>query len=142
MIKRWQNWHRQKSNDVIHVIDHSALNMKEKCSRKNFILFFGLFFLPFEGFAHSSYLFGLESHIVQTSINANLVPPGALLSLIQKGLYYTEAELSIGDVSNQWFDQEKKTTEKTNLTDQIKIWYNRHYDQIQSTSFLKDFLDE
>ncbi|CAF5175962.1 unnamed protein product, partial [Rotaria sp. Silwood1] len=48
-------------------------------------------------FVHSSYLFGLESHIVQTSINANIVPPGALLSLIQKGLYYTEAELSIGD---------------------------------------------
>ena len=53
----------------------------------------------FLGFVHSSYLFGLESHIVQTSINANIVPPGALLSLIQKGLYYTEAELSIGDVS-------------------------------------------
>ncbi|CAF1691422.1 unnamed protein product, partial [Adineta ricciae] len=51
-------------------------------------------------FVHSSYLFGLESHIVQTSINANIVPPGALLSLIQKGLYYTEAELSIGDVSS------------------------------------------
>jgi transducin (beta)-like 1 len=56
-----------------------------------------LFFL-YIGFVHSSYLFGLESHIVQTSINANIVPPGALLSLIQKGLYYTEAELSIGDV--------------------------------------------
>jgi len=54
-------------------------------------------YLSESGFAHSSYLFGLESHIVQTSINANLVPPGALLSLIQKGLYYTEAELSIGD---------------------------------------------
>jgi hypothetical protein len=52
------------------------------------------------GFVHSSYLFGLESHIVQTSINANIVPPGALLSLIQKGLYYTEAELSVGDVSH------------------------------------------
>ena len=48
---------------------------------------------------HSAYLFGLESHIVHTSINGNIVPPGALLSLIQKGLYYTEAELSIGDVS-------------------------------------------
>ncbi len=56
-------------------------------------------FFSYVGFVHSSYLFGLESHIVQTSINANIVPPGALLSLIQKGLYYTEAELSIGDVS-------------------------------------------
>ncbi|CAF1171337.1 unnamed protein product, partial [Didymodactylos carnosus] len=48
-------------------------------------------------FVHSAYLFGLESHIAQTSINGSIVPPGALLSLIQKGLYYTEAELSIGD---------------------------------------------
>lgn len=60
---------------------------------------FLFFFFFYIGFVHSSYLFGLESHIVQTSINANIVPPGALLSLIQKGLYYTEAELSIGDVS-------------------------------------------
>lgn len=51
------------------------------------------------GFVHSAYLFGLESHITHTSINGNVVPPGALLSLMQKGLYYTEAELSIGDVS-------------------------------------------
>ncbi|CAF1405261.1 unnamed protein product, partial [Didymodactylos carnosus] len=48
-------------------------------------------------FVHSAYLFGLESHIAQTSINGSIIPPGALLSLIQKGLYYTEAELSIGD---------------------------------------------
>lgn len=63
---------------------------------RQFIFFFGFFF---KGFVHSAYLFGLESHITHTSINGNVVPPGALLSLIQKGLYYTEAELSIGDVS-------------------------------------------
>ena len=55
----------------------------------------------FVGFVHSAYLFGLESHIAHTSINGNIVPPGALLSLMQKGLYYTEAELCIGDVS--WY---------------------------------------
>ena len=54
----------------------------------------------FLGFVHAAYLFGLESHMTHTSINGNVVPPGALLSLIQKGLYYTEAELSIGDVSS------------------------------------------
>jgi transducin (beta)-like 1 len=69
------------------------INPTDHISKKNSITFF-------LGFVHSSYLFGLESHIVQTSINANIVPPGALLSLIQKGLYYTEAELSIGDVSS------------------------------------------
>lgn len=64
------------------------------------------------GFIHSSYLFGLESHVVQTSINGNSVPPGALLSLIQKGLYYTEAELSIGDVSyTRWERREIRIIE-------------------------------
>lgn len=49
------------------------------------------------GFQHSAYTFGLESHISQSNINGALVPPAALLSIIQKGLQYTEAEISIGD---------------------------------------------
>ncbi|CAF1131338.1 unnamed protein product [Rotaria sordida] len=70
-------------------------------------------YLSESGFVHSSYLFGLESHIVQTSINANIVPPGALLSLIQKGLYYTEAELSIGD------DGQERTCDNLSLIDAV-----------------------
>jgi len=49
------------------------------------------------GFQHSAYTFGIESHISQSNINGALVPPAALLSIIQKGLQYTEAEVSIGD---------------------------------------------
>jgi transducin (beta)-like 1 len=51
----------------------------------------------FPGFSHSAYTFGIESHISQSNINGALVPPAALLSLLQKGLQYTEAEISIGD---------------------------------------------
>ena len=51
------------------------------------------------GFVHSAYVFGIESHISQSNINGALVPPAALLSIIQKGLQYTEAEISIGEVS-------------------------------------------
>lgn len=51
------------------------------------------------GFQHSAYTFGIESHISQSNINGALVPPAALLSIIQKGLQYTEAEISVGDVS-------------------------------------------
>ena len=60
--------------------------------------YFGLF-LYFSGFYHAAYVFGIESHISQSNINGALVPPAALLSIIQKGLQYTEAEISIGDVS-------------------------------------------
>ena len=47
---------------------------------------------------HSAYLFGIESHISQSNINGAVVPPAALLSIIQKGLQYTESEISIGEV--------------------------------------------
>jgi hypothetical protein len=54
--------------------------------------------LNFSGFQHSAYTFGIESHISQSNINGALVPPAALLSILQKGLQYTEAEISIGEV--------------------------------------------
>lgn len=52
------------------------------------------------GFVHSAYTFGIESHISQSNINGTLVPPAALLNIIQKGLQYTEAEISVGEVRN------------------------------------------
>ncbi|GIY63402.1 hypothetical protein CDAR_308161 [Caerostris darwini] len=54
-------------------------------------------YLQESGFSHSAYTFGIESHISQSNINGALVPPAALLSIIQKGLQYTEAEISIGE---------------------------------------------
>lgn len=49
------------------------------------------------GFNHSAYTFGIESHISQSNINGALVPPAALLLMLQKGLQYTEAEISIAE---------------------------------------------
>ncbi|CAF0758546.1 unnamed protein product [Brachionus calyciflorus] len=54
-------------------------------------------YLQESGFIHSAYVFGVESHISQTNINGTLVPPAALLTVIQKGLQFTEAEISVGD---------------------------------------------
>ncbi|XP_063601259.1 F-box-like/WD repeat-containing protein TBL1XR1 [Penaeus indicus] len=54
-------------------------------------------YLQESGFYHAAYVFGIESHISQSNINGALVPPAALLSIIQKGLQYTEAEISIGE---------------------------------------------
>lgn len=52
----------------------------------------------FSGFSHSAFTFGIESHISQSNINGALVPPAALISIIQKGLQYVEAEVSINEV--------------------------------------------
>lgn len=51
------------------------------------------------GFEHSAFTFGTESHINQSNINGALVPAGSLLNIVQKGLQYTEAEISVGEVS-------------------------------------------
>lgn len=50
------------------------------------------------GFSHSAFTFSLESHVHQSSINGSSVPPGALISVLQKGLQYIEAEASISEV--------------------------------------------
>ena len=44
------------------------------------------------GFYHSAYVFGQESHISQSNINGALVPPRALISIIQKGLASTQSQ--------------------------------------------------
>ena len=45
----------------------------------------------------------MESHIAQSNINGALVPPAALINIVQKGLQYTEAEISIGEVRTRDF---------------------------------------
>jgi transducin (beta)-like 1 len=71
-----------------------------------------IFFLKI-GFQHSAYTFGIESHISQSNINGALVPPAALLSIIQKGLQYTEAEISIGE------DGSERMIESLSLIDAV-----------------------
>ena len=42
-------------------------------------------------------MFGQESHISQSNINGALVPPSALIRIVQKGLLYVEAEIATGE---------------------------------------------
>lgn len=63
---------------------------------------------------HSAYTFGIESHISQSNINGALVPPAALLSILQKGLQYTEAEISIGEDGT-----EQRMVESLSLIDAV-----------------------
>ncbi|BHF71788.1 Transducin (beta)-like 1 X-linked receptor 1 [Sparganum proliferum] len=70
-------------------------------------------YLQEAGYCHSAYLFGLESQISQSNVDGALVPPGSLLSLIQKGLQYTEAEISIGE------DGSERVIESLSLIDAV-----------------------
>ncbi|XP_012944421.1 F-box-like/WD repeat-containing protein TBL1XR1, partial [Aplysia californica] len=70
-------------------------------------------YLQESGFPHSAYTFGIESHISSSNINGTMVPPAALLRIIQKGLQYTESEISIGE------DGSERTMESLSLIDAV-----------------------
>eukprot|EP00976_Prorocentrum_cordatum_P064268 1177426-Prorocentrum_minimum.AAC.6 len=62
--------------------------------------------LALTGFLHSAFAFGYESFVHKTNINGNSVPPGALISFIQKGLQYLELEANLNEVRGYpriWF---------------------------------------
>ncbi|KZV40589.1 hypothetical protein F511_36054, partial [Dorcoceras hygrometricum] len=44
------------------------------------------------GFSHAAFTFGFESGLNKSSIDGNLVPPGSLVKVVQKGLQFVEME--------------------------------------------------
>lgn len=55
------------------------------------------------GFIHSAFALGYEAGINKCTIDGNLVPPGALVTFVQKGLQYLEMEANLSNVSMQFF---------------------------------------
>uniref|UniRef100_A0A4W4HPJ4 Transducin (beta)-like 1 X-linked receptor 1b n=1 Tax=Electrophorus electricus TaxID=8005 RepID=A0A4W4HPJ4_ELEEL len=78
----------------LHPSSCSCVNMSISSDEVNFLVYR---YLQESGFSHSAFTFGIESHISQSNINGALVPPAALISIIQKGLQYVEAEVSINE---------------------------------------------
>ncbi|XP_004509095.1 WD40 repeat-containing protein HOS15-like isoform X2 [Cicer arietinum] len=60
----------------------------------NFLIFR---YLNESGFTHSAYTFGNEAAINKCPIDGNLVPPGALVTFVQKGLQYFEMEANLSN---------------------------------------------
>lgn len=52
-------------------------------------------YLHESGFTHSAFAFGYEAGINSSMIDGNLVPPGALVRFVQKGLQYLELESNL-----------------------------------------------
>ncbi|MBA0742053.1 hypothetical protein Gogos_015155 [Gossypium gossypioides] len=49
------------------------------------------------GFTHSAFTLGYEAGINTCSIDGNLIPPGALIRFVQKGLQYLEMEANLSN---------------------------------------------
>lgn len=50
------------------------------------------------GFVHSAFSFAHESFVTKSNILSTDVPPGALVSFVQKGLQYAEIEAHVAEV--------------------------------------------
>ena len=54
-------------------------------------------YLQESGFTHSSFTFAYESLVTKSAVTASDLPPGALISLLQKGLQYVEIEAHLNE---------------------------------------------
>ncbi|KAK9946439.1 hypothetical protein M0R45_011905 [Rubus argutus] len=63
-------------------------------------------YLHESGFTHSAYAFGFEAGINKSTIDGNLVPPGALVTFLQKGLQFLELEADLGNSSDADMDDD------------------------------------
>lgn len=55
-------------------------------------IYFHLFIDFFSGFSHTAYLFGNESNVYTAQFDPTRVPKGALVKILQKGVFFAEAE--------------------------------------------------
>ncbi|KAI3451967.1 hypothetical protein Pfo_008632 [Paulownia fortunei] len=53
-----------------------------------------------ESFTHTAFTFGFEAGVNKSPIDGNLVPPAALVKLMQKGLQYMEMEANLSNAKN------------------------------------------
>ncbi|KAE8100108.1 hypothetical protein FH972_018035 [Carpinus fangiana] len=61
-------------------------------------------YLHESGFTHSAFAFGYEGGINKSAIDGNLVPPGALVRFVQKGIQYLELEADLSSTSGDMDD--------------------------------------
>jgi transducin (beta)-like 1 len=54
-------------------------------------------YLQESGYVHSAFTFGYESHVCKSKIDGSQIPPGALLSFVQRGVNFVEIEESIAN---------------------------------------------
>ncbi|KAI5325269.1 hypothetical protein L3X38_034343 [Prunus dulcis] len=69
----------------------------------NFLVFR---YLQESGFTHSAFALGYEAGINKSTIDGNLVPPGALITFVQKGLQYLEMEANLTCQSDADLDED------------------------------------
>lgn len=68
--------------------------------------------LPVVGFAHSAFTFAHESLVSKSTVSQSDVPPGALITFLQKGLEYVGIEEHIAEVGEEKRREERERSEE------------------------------
>ncbi|VDM61345.1 unnamed protein product [Angiostrongylus costaricensis] len=79
----------EDSDTIIRLCRNS---MTFSSSELNYLI---LKYLQESGLEHSAFVFGNESELNRSDLMGVEVPSGALVSIVQRGLYYIEAEVSV-----------------------------------------------
>lgn len=61
------------------------------------------------GFDHSAFTFSYEAYLVQAQISPTEVPPGALVTFLQKGLQFLEIEANLNEVRRKEFGDARES---------------------------------
>ncbi|XP_049399060.1 WD40 repeat-containing protein HOS15-like [Solanum stenotomum] len=77
----------------------------------NFIVFR---YLSESGFTHSAFTFGYEAGLNRSTMDGHLVPPGALIQFVQKGIQYLELETNLSNDDTD-MDEDFKLLEPLDL---------------------------
>eukprot|EP00238_Polyblepharides_amylifera_P000429 CAMPEP_0196572704 /NCGR_PEP_ID=MMETSP1081-20130531/2698_1 /TAXON_ID=36882 /ORGANISM="Pyramimonas amylifera, Strain CCMP720" /LENGTH=488 /DNA_ID=CAMNT_0041890107 /DNA_START=606 /DNA_END=2069 /DNA_ORIENTATION=+ len=91
-------------------------------------------YLQESGFLHSAFTFGYESFVHKSNINGSTVPPGTLISFIQKGLQYLELEANLneaGEVSIGEYTPLSSQDMLTRDTPELKSIVKTQRDQVE-----------
>jgi transducin (beta)-like 1 len=60
------------------------------------------------GYNHTAFTFAYESLVAKSSVAQSEIPPGALITFLQKGLEYVGIEENINEVSHETFNSSKQ----------------------------------
>ncbi|XP_028403257.1 F-box-like/WD repeat-containing protein TBL1X [Dendronephthya gigantea] len=71
-------------------------------------------YLQESGFPHSAFSFGVESNSIHSSIDGVSIPSGALISVLQKGVQFVEAEACFGEDGTFYGEGELSLVEAVN----------------------------
>ena len=99
-------------------------------------------YLQENGFTHSAFTFAYESLVTKSSVSQIEIPPGALITFLQKGLEYISIEEYIDDDGSVREFEKDYSLLSPFICDAVALKEDRKPRKISSSSSLREFNDK